>query len=118
MVPQFLTEAVLRERLSELGHAPEFASALTALTAPASHHAGVAATRRTAQGDETVRARYLVGCDAGAALCEKSMIRWGAGVDLEVASSSEVMDRRSIRISVQLDHAPVPARCAPKTSPP
>ena len=27
MVPQFLTEAALRERLTELGHRPEFASA-------------------------------------------------------------------------------------------
>jgi 2-polyprenyl-6-methoxyphenol hydroxylase-like FAD-dependent oxidoreductase len=75
MVPQFLTEAVMRERLSELGHAPQFASALTALTVPASHHAGVVATLRTAEGDETVRARYLVGCDGG-----RSFVRTSLGI--------------------------------------
>src|SRR6516164_2948341 len=54
MVPQFLTEAVMRERLAELGHHPEFGRELTGLSQDAK---GV-----TAQvGGEVVRARYLVG---------------------------------------------------------
>src|SRR3984957_4250040 len=47
MVPQFLTEAVLRERLAELGHRVEFGTELTAFT---QDKHGVTATLATAKG--------------------------------------------------------------------
>src|SRR5277367_2043099 len=57
MVPQFLTEAVLRERLTELGHRPHFGCELTAFEQDAD---GVTAHVRSEDGEETVRASYLV----------------------------------------------------------
>src|ERR1700691_3428199 len=62
MVPQFLTEAILRERLAELGHRPHFGCELTAFEQDAD---GVTAHVVTADGEETVRASYLVGMDGG-----------------------------------------------------
>ncbi len=62
MVPQFLTEAVLRERLAELGHRPYFGCELTAFEQDAE---GVTAHVMSADGEEIVRARYLVGMDGG-----------------------------------------------------
>jgi 2-polyprenyl-6-methoxyphenol hydroxylase-like FAD-dependent oxidoreductase len=73
MVPQFLTEAVLRERLLELGHRPEFGVELTAF-AQARH--GVTATVATAKGKQTIRARYLIGADGG-----RSFVRNALGID-------------------------------------
>lgn len=71
MVPQFLTEAVMRERLAELGHAPRYGCALVDFE---QDEDGVTA-RVTVGGDgaasgvvgrqETIRARYLVGADGG-----------------------------------------------------
>lgn len=69
MVPQFLTEGVMRDRLAELGHRVAFGQELTGF---AQDGAGV-----TAQvGDATVRARYLVGADGG-----RSFVRHALGVD-------------------------------------
>ena len=62
MVPQFLTEAVLRERLAELGHRPHFGCGLTAFEQDAE---GVTAQVMSADGEETVRASYLAGMDGG-----------------------------------------------------
>jgi len=62
MVPQFLTEAVLRERLAELGHRPHFGCELTAFEHDAE---GVTAHVMCADGEERVRAGYLVGTDGG-----------------------------------------------------
>src|SRR6202451_3642020 len=62
MVPQFRTEAVLRDRLAELGHRPHFGSELTAFEQDAE---GVTAQVKSADGEETVRASYLVGMDGG-----------------------------------------------------
>jgi 2-polyprenyl-6-methoxyphenol hydroxylase-like FAD-dependent oxidoreductase len=62
MVPQFLTEAVLRERLAELGHRPHFGCELTTFEQDAE---GVTAHVMSANGEETLRARYLVGTDGG-----------------------------------------------------
>lgn len=62
MVPQFLTEGVLRERLTELGHAVEFGCELVGFEQDAD---GVTARLRTRGHVETVRARYLVGTDGG-----------------------------------------------------
>ncbi|MGD0190622.1 MAG: FAD-dependent oxidoreductase [Rhizomicrobium sp.] len=73
MVPQFLTEAVLRERLLELGHRPEFGAELIAFRQDKD---GVTATVKTAKGKQAIRARYVVGADGG-----RSFVRHTLGID-------------------------------------
>jgi 2-polyprenyl-6-methoxyphenol hydroxylase-like FAD-dependent oxidoreductase len=73
MVPQFLTEAMLRERLAELGHRPHFGCELTSFEQDAE---GVTARVISAQGGETLRAGYLVGTDGG-----KSYVRHALNID-------------------------------------
>ncbi|MEU8361198.1 FAD-dependent oxidoreductase [Nonomuraea sp. NPDC048882] len=67
MHPQWRTEAVLRERLAELGGKVEYGTALTGLDQDAH---GVRATLGTG---ETVRARYLVAADGGKSPVRKSL---------------------------------------------
>jgi 2-polyprenyl-6-methoxyphenol hydroxylase-like FAD-dependent oxidoreductase len=87
MVPQYLTEAVMRERLAELGHRPEFGRELTSFSQDAE---GV-----TAQvGNEIVRARYLVGADGG-----RSLVRHELGVDFP----GETLGARAIVADVELE---------------
>lgn len=62
LLPQFLTEQIMRERLLELGHQVAFGVALTAFT---QDDAGVTATLAGPHGETTLRARYLVGADGG-----------------------------------------------------
>jgi 2-polyprenyl-6-methoxyphenol hydroxylase-like FAD-dependent oxidoreductase len=62
MVPQFLTERVLRERLAELGGAVEFGCELAAFEPD---EGGVTAVLATPVGQETVRTRFLIGTDGG-----------------------------------------------------
>ena len=62
MVPQFLTERVLRERLAELGHAPEFGCELTGLSV---EEDGVSARLARRGRDDSMRVAYLVGADGG-----------------------------------------------------
>lgn len=62
MVPQFLTEQVMRERLLELGHAPEFGCELVGFDQDAD---GVTARLAGKCGEERMRARWLVGADGG-----------------------------------------------------
>ena len=62
MVPQFLTELVMRERLVELGHRAEFGCELVGLDQDAD---GVTARLAGEGGEEVVRVRYLVGADGG-----------------------------------------------------
>ncbi len=73
MVPQFLTEAVLRERLAELGHRPHFGCELTAFEQDAE---GVTAHVMCADGEETLRAGYLVGTDGS-----KSYVRHALNIE-------------------------------------
>lgn len=73
MVPQFLTERVMRERLAELGHHVEFGCELIGFEQDGE---GVTARLRAAAGEETVRVRYLVGADGG-----RSFVRGALGVD-------------------------------------
>jgi 2-polyprenyl-6-methoxyphenol hydroxylase-like FAD-dependent oxidoreductase len=87
MVPQFLTEAVMRERLAELGHRPEFGRELTDFSPD---DEGVTAR----VGEETVRARYLVGTDGG-----RSFVRHVLGVDFP----GETLGVRAIVADVELD---------------
>lgn len=62
MVPQFLTEQVMRERLLELGHRPEFGCELVGFEQDVE---GVTARVLGKAGEENVRVRWLVGADGG-----------------------------------------------------
>jgi 2-polyprenyl-6-methoxyphenol hydroxylase-like FAD-dependent oxidoreductase len=87
MVPQFLTEAVMRERLAELGHRPEFGRELIGFSQDAN---GV-----TAQvGNDSVHTRYLVGADGG-----RSFVRHELGVDFP----GETLGGRAIVADVELE---------------
>jgi 2-polyprenyl-6-methoxyphenol hydroxylase-like FAD-dependent oxidoreductase len=62
MVPQFLTERVMRERLVELGHRPQFGCELVGFEQDKD---GVTARLIGKAGEEVIRVRYLVGADGG-----------------------------------------------------
>jgi 2-polyprenyl-6-methoxyphenol hydroxylase-like FAD-dependent oxidoreductase len=72
MVPQFLTEQVLRERLLELGGQVELGCELVGLE---QDEAGVTARVVGRGGERVLRARYLVGADGG-----RSFVRHALGV--------------------------------------
>ena len=73
MVPQFLTEKVMRERLAELGHQVEFGLELVAFE---QDEECVTARLAGPSGQEVVRCEYLVGADGGG-----SFVRRSLGVD-------------------------------------
>ncbi|HYG44463.1 MAG TPA: FAD-dependent monooxygenase, partial [Bordetella sp.] len=73
MIPQFLTERIMRGRLSELGHRAEFGRELLGFEQDSS---GVTVRVAGPAGEETVQARYLVGADGG-----RSSVRKALGVD-------------------------------------
>jgi 2-polyprenyl-6-methoxyphenol hydroxylase-like FAD-dependent oxidoreductase len=62
MVPQFLTEGVMRERLLELGQRVEFGCELVGLEQDQDR---VTARLSGQAGEEIVRVRYLIGADGG-----------------------------------------------------
>jgi len=68
LVPQFLTERVLRARLAELGHAPRYGHGLVGF-----EQDGVVARVATPDGERVVRAEYLVGADGGSSFVRKSL---------------------------------------------
>ncbi|ACM39512.1 MULTISPECIES: FAD-dependent oxidoreductase [Rhizobium/Agrobacterium group] len=70
MVPQFLTEAVMRERLHELGHRPVFGCELAGFEQDAD---GVTAHLTGKRGKETVRVRWLVGADGGRSFVRQAL---------------------------------------------
>ena len=72
MVPQFLTEGMMSERLAELGRAPEFGCELVGLEQDAD---GVTARLVGKAGEEVIRVRYLVGADGG-----PSFVRHALGI--------------------------------------
>lgn len=72
MIPQFLTERIMRERLAELGHEVEFGCELAGFEQGGN---GVEARLAGPDGEETVHARYLVGADGG-----RSFVRHALGV--------------------------------------
>jgi 2-polyprenyl-6-methoxyphenol hydroxylase-like FAD-dependent oxidoreductase len=72
MIPQFLTERIMRDRLAELSGRVEFDRELIAFEQDAE---GVAARLSGLDGEETVRVRYLVGADGG-----RSFVRHALGV--------------------------------------
>ena len=73
MIPQFLTEAIMRERLAELGHRVEFGCALTGFEQDAD---GVSARLDRAGSEELVHVRYLIGADGG-----RSFVRGALGIE-------------------------------------
>lgn len=70
MVPQFRTEAIMRERLAELGAAVEFGCELTGF---AQHASGVTVHLSGPAGQETMRVRYLVGADGGRSFVRRAL---------------------------------------------
>ena len=91
MVPQFLTEAVLRERLAELGHRPHFGCELTAFVQDAE---GVTAHVRCADGEETLRSAYLVGTDGG-----QSYVRYALNIEFP----GKTLGVRAMVVDVRLE---------------
>jgi 2-polyprenyl-6-methoxyphenol hydroxylase-like FAD-dependent oxidoreductase len=73
MLAQNLTERVLRERLAELGAAPEFGCELTGFD---QDDGGVTATLCAGAREETLRVCFLIGADGGT-----SFVRKRLGVD-------------------------------------
>jgi 2-polyprenyl-6-methoxyphenol hydroxylase-like FAD-dependent oxidoreductase len=73
LVPQFLTESVMRERLAELGHRVEYGCELIGLE---QHIDGVVARIAAEAGEQVIHARYLVGADGG-----RSFVRSALGID-------------------------------------
>lgn len=72
MIPQFLTERIMRERLAELGGHVEFGCALVGFE---QDQDGVTARLSGADGEETVRVRFVAGADGG-----RSFVRGALGV--------------------------------------
>lgn len=91
LVPQFLTERCLRQRLAEFGRAPRYGHELVGLEQDAS---GVAARVSMPEGERTVRARYLVGADGGS-----SFVRHALGIPFP----GKTLDVRAIVADVLLD---------------
>jgi 2-polyprenyl-6-methoxyphenol hydroxylase-like FAD-dependent oxidoreductase len=91
MSPQFLTEAALRDRLAELGSRPDFGVELNGFQ---QSDEGVAARIAGPEGEETVRARYLVGADGG-----RSFVRHHLSVDFP----GQTLGVRAIVADVELE---------------
>jgi 2-polyprenyl-6-methoxyphenol hydroxylase-like FAD-dependent oxidoreductase len=91
MLPQHLTEAILRERLAELGRAPRYGHALAGFEQD--EHDGVRAQVDTADGQVAVHARYLVGADGG-----RSFVRKALGIDFP----GEAMNARAVVADLSL----------------
>ena len=75
MLPQFLTEGVLRERLAELGHRPEFGCELVGFEQDDRGVTAQLTGAANATGEETLRVRFLVGADGG-----RSFVRHALGI--------------------------------------
>src|SRR5271170_2133092 len=91
MVPQFLTERVLRERLAELGLHPHFGCELTAFEQDAD---GVTAHVMGAEKEETVRVSYLVGTDGG-----RSYVRHALNIEFP----GKTLGVRAVVVDVRLE---------------
>jgi 2-polyprenyl-6-methoxyphenol hydroxylase-like FAD-dependent oxidoreductase len=91
MLPQFATEAVMRERLAELGHYPRFGTRLTGFEQDAH---GVTVKMGEETGEHMIRARFLVGTDGG-----RSFVRHALAIDFP----GEALGVRAIVADVQLE---------------
>jgi 2-polyprenyl-6-methoxyphenol hydroxylase-like FAD-dependent oxidoreductase len=90
LVPQFLTEGVMRERLAELGGDVAFGTELVGFEQDAD---GVEARLSTPAGEELVRTRFLVGADGG-----RSFVRQA----LEVGFPGKTLGVRAVVADVAL----------------
>ncbi|MGR3885707.1 FAD-dependent oxidoreductase [Pseudomonas sp. 1152_12] len=90
MVPQFLTERVMRERLLELGHRTQFGCELVAFEQDAE---GVTAQLVGQAGPESLRVRWLVGADGG-----RSFVRHA----LDIGFPGKTLGVRALVADVQL----------------
>lgn len=70
LVPQFRTEAVMRERLAEFDSAPEYGRELQAFEQDSE---GVTALIAGPAGTETIRCRYVVGADGGHSFVRRTL---------------------------------------------
>ncbi|AXB75928.1 FAD-dependent oxidoreductase [Novosphingobium sp. P6W] len=91
MVAQFRTEAVMRERLAELGHRPHFGRRLAGFEQDEN---GVTAHVVDAQGEHHIRARFLIGTDGG-----RSFVRHA----LNIGFPGETLGVRALVADVRLD---------------
>lgn len=91
LVPQFLTERCLRDRLAELGVAPQYSHELVGFD---QDDVSVTARLRTRDGERAVRARYLIGADGGS-----SFVRKALGIEFP----GETFDVRAIVADVVVD---------------
>ena len=73
MIPQFLTERIMRERLAELGHGVAFGWELVGFEQDVT---GVTVRLAGPNGEQGARYRYLVGADGG-----RSFVRGALGMD-------------------------------------
>ncbi|MFT3802433.1 MAG: FAD-dependent oxidoreductase [Burkholderiaceae bacterium] len=90
MIPQFVTERLLRERLNELGRRVCFGCELLGFEQDPD---GVVARVAGPDGEQTLRARYLVGADGG-----RSFVRKTLGVDFP----GRTLDVRALVADVML----------------
>jgi 2-polyprenyl-6-methoxyphenol hydroxylase-like FAD-dependent oxidoreductase len=67
MLPQFLTEAILRQRLADLGHTPDYGAELAGIDQDAE------SVTATLVDGRTVRARWLVGADGGRSFVRRAL---------------------------------------------
>lgn len=70
MIPQFLTERVMRDRLAELGHVVEFGCELVRFE---QDDTGVSARLSSKRGEEHLRVRYLIGADGGRSFVRRAL---------------------------------------------
>jgi len=81
MVPQFLTEAAMRERLAELGQRPEYGVELEGFVQDPE---GVTARISSSEGVTSLRTRYLVGADGGGSLVRRAINIGFPGKSLDI----------------------------------
>ncbi|MFT8462310.1 FAD-dependent oxidoreductase [Acetobacter persici] len=91
MLPQFATEAVMRERLAELGYYPHFGTQVVGFQ---QDNDGVTARIKQQGGEQVLRARFLVGADGG-----RSFVRHALAIDFP----GEALGVRAIVADVRLE---------------
>lgn len=90
MVPQFLSEGLMRERLRQFGYTVEYGRELVEFTQDKD---GVDARLTSKAGEEHIRARYLVGADGG-----RSFVRHA----LEIGFDGKTLGVRAVVADIHL----------------
>ena len=90
LVPQFLAEGVMRERLAELGHQPQFGCELRSFEQDDN---GVTVRIANRTDEEVLRVRYLVGTDGGHSVVRRT---------LNIGFPGETLDVRAVVADVVL----------------